>query len=234
MKFKYIALPLFFCGVFQFGFAQSNSDLLSHYKAYYAQMQKHGDVQGIINAMTHLLVLEPNEARQDTLAALYMNEGKYIQALNILGIQKEDTDSDMAVEVKAVSLKSLNEPARALEHYEVLFQRNPSVGLAYELADLKIQIDDIIGANTNITYGIANSTDEMMKPYYETQTPYQVPIKAGFLYLKAIAKFRENPETSHEAVIAILEQSLSIAPNFNLATIAKNAIVSQKEGLNKD
>ena len=166
MKFKYIALPLFFCGVFQFGFAQSNSDLLSHYKAYYAQMQKHGDVHGIINAMTHLLVLEPNEARQDTLAALYMNEGKYIQALNILGIQKEDTDSDMAVEVKAVSLKSLNEPARALEHYEVLFQRNPNVGLAYELADLKIQIDDIIGANTNITYGIANSTDEMMKPYY--------------------------------------------------------------------
>ena len=116
MKSKYISLSImvtfsiWICSI-QFGF---NQPLQSDY----AQMQKHGDVQGIINAMTHLLVLEPNEARQDTLAALYMNEGKYIQALNILGIQKEDTDSDMAIEVKAVSLKSLNEPARALEHYE--------------------------------------------------------------------------------------------------------------------
>ena len=233
MKFKYIALSIFFGCTLQFGFAQSNSDLLNHYKAYYAQMQKHGDVQGIINAMTHLLVLEPNEAQQDTLAALYMNEGKYIQALNILGIQKEDTDSNMAIEVKAVSLKSLNEPARALEHYEVLFQRNPSVGLAYELADLKIQIDDIIGATTNITYGIANSSDEMMKPYYETQTPYQVPIKAGFLYLKAIAKFRENPESNHDAAVVILDEALSMAPEFNLATLAKNAISNQKLALEK-
>ena len=50
-------------------------------------MQKQGDVQGIINAMTHLLVLEPNIVRKDTLAALYMNEGKYVQALNLLGIK---------------------------------------------------------------------------------------------------------------------------------------------------
>ena len=179
--------------------------------------------------MTHLMVLEPNEARQDTLAALYMNEGKYVQALNILGIQKQDTDSDMAVEVKAVSLKSLNEPARALEHFEVLFQRNPSVGLAYELADLKIQIDDLVGANLSITYGIANSSDEMMKPYYETQKPYQVPIKAGFLYLKAIAKFRENPDSNHDVAVAILDEALTMAPEFNLALLAKNAISNQKE-----
>ncbi len=233
MSLKYTVFSFFFCCAFQFGFAQSNSDLLNHYKAYYAQMQKQGDVQGIINAMTHLMVLEPNEARQDTLAALYMNEGKYVQALNILGIQKQDTDSDMAVEVKAVSLKSLNEPARALEHFEVLFQRNPSVGLAYELADLKIQIDDLVGANLSITYGIANSSDEMMKPYYETQTPYQVPIKAGFLYLKAIAKFRENPDSNHDVAVAILDEALTMAPEFNLALLAKNAISNQKEAKEK-
>jgi tetratricopeptide (TPR) repeat protein len=179
--------------------------------------------------MTHLLVLEPNTSRKDTLAALYMNERKYIQALNILGIQKQDTDSDMAVEVKAVCLKSLNEPARALEHFELLFQRKPSVDLAYEMADLKIQIDDIVGANASIAYGISNSLDETMKPYYETQKPYQVPIKAGFLYLKAIAKYRENPETNYDAATTILDQALSIAPEFNLATLAKNAIVNQKE-----
>ena len=207
--------------------AQTDSELIDHYKMYYAQMQKQGDVQGIINAMTHLLVLEPNIARKDTLAAYYMNEGKYLQALNLLGIEKDTLDSNMALEVKAVSLKSLNEPARALEQYELLFKRLPTASLAYELADLKISTNDIMGANLNITYGIANSTQQMMKPYYETQTPYQVPLKVGFMYLKAIAKFRENPETNHEAAIELLDATLAVAPNFNLATLAKNAIANQ-------
>ena len=202
--------------------------LFDHYKMYYAQMQKQGDVQGIINAMTHLLVLEPNVARNDTLAAYYMNEGKYLQALNLLGIEKDTLDSNMAIEVKAVSLKSLNEPARALEQYELLFKRLPTASLAYELADLKISTNDIMGANLNITYGIANSTEQMMKPYYETQAPYQVPLKVGFMYLKAIAKFRENPETNHEAAIKLLDATLAVVPNFNLAILAKNAIASQK------
>ena len=55
--------------------AQNQSALVPHYKAYYKQMQQQGDIQGIINAMTHLVVLEPNVKRQDTLAALYMNAG---------------------------------------------------------------------------------------------------------------------------------------------------------------
>ena len=209
--------------------SQENTKLIDHYKSYYSQMQKQGDVQGIINAMTHLLVLEPNISRNDTLAALYMNEGKYVQSLNLLGIKSEEFDSDMAIEVRAVSLKSLNEPLRAIEHYEMLFKRFPSPSLAYELADLKIQTNDLVGANLNITYGIANSSDDMMKPYYETQNPYQVPLKAGFMYLKGIAKFRENPEINHDVSIKILDESLSIAPNFNLANLAKDAIINQKK-----
>ena len=98
---------------------------------------------------------------------------------------------------------------------------------------MKIQIDDLVGANLSITYGIANSSDEMMKPYYETQTPYQVPIKAGFLYLKAIAKFRENPDSNHDVAVAILDEALTMAPEFNLALLAKNAISNQKEAKEK-
>ena len=228
MKFKITLLCICLLYSFNLCVAQTDSDFIDHYKMYYAQMQKQGDVQGIINAMTHLLVLEPNVARKDTLAAYYMNEGKYLQALNLLGIEKDTLDSNMALEVKAVSLKSLNEPARALEQYELLFKRLPTASLAYELADLKISTNDIMGANLNITYGIANSTQQMMKPYYETQTPYQVPLKVGFMYLKAIAKFRENPETNHEAAIELLDATLAVVPNFNLAILAKNAIASQK------
>lgn len=234
MKFKITLLYVCLLYSFYCCVAQSDSDFIDHYKMYYEQMQKQGDVQGIINAMTHLLVLEPNVARKDTLAAYYMNEGKYLQALNLLGIEKDTLDSNMSLEVKAFSLKSLNEPARALEQYELLFKRLPNANLAYELADLKISTNDIMGANLNITYGIANSTEQMMKPYYETQTPYQVPLKVGFMYLKAIAKFRENPEKNHEAAIELLDATLAVVPNFNLATLARNAIASQKSESVKD
>ena len=52
-------------------FTQSNEELLSHYKKYYKQMQSQADIQGVINALTHLNVLEESQARKDTLATLY-------------------------------------------------------------------------------------------------------------------------------------------------------------------
>lgn len=214
--------------------AQSNSALLSHYEAYYKQMKSQGDVQGVIDALTHLNILAPNQSRVDTLAVLYMNEGRHIQALNTIGIEKKTDDSDMAVEVKAVSLHALNQPARALEHYEVLFKRTPNPLVAYELADLKIQMDDITGANLNITYGIANSKDDIMRTFYESQQPYQVKMKAAFLYLKALAKFKENIETNIDPAIAILDEALAIEPNFNLAVISKNALVAKKGEVKKN
>jgi len=208
--------------------AQDNAVLIKHYEAFYKQMQSQGDVQGVINALTHLNVLSPNQGRLDTLAVLYMNDNKYIQALNTIGIEKLATDSDMAVEVKARSLQAVNQPERAIEQYEELFKRTPSVMIAYELADLKTQINDDTGATLHITYGIANSKDEIKRTFYESQTPYQVPIKAAFIYLKGLVKFKENQETNTDAAVALLDEALQIAPNFNLANISKEALLARK------
>ena len=215
-------------------FAQSNGELLSHYEAYYKQMKKQGDVQGVIDALTHLNVLKPSQGRLDTLAVFYMNEGRHIQALNTIGIEKNTDDSDMAIEVKAVSLQALNQPERALEQYEVLFKRKPNPLVAYELADLKVQLNDLLGANLNITYGIANSKNEMMRTFYEAQQPYQVKLKAAFLYLKALLKFKENMETNVEPAIAILDEALAIEPGFNLAIISKDALVAKQAEVKKN
>ena len=217
--------------VFVFAFqinAQDNKVLIKHYEAYYKQMQKQGDVQGVIDALTHLNVLSPNKGRLDTLAVLYMKNNKHIQALNTLGIELNATDSDMAVEVKAISLQVLNQPKRATEQFEELFKRRPSAMIAYELADLKAQLNDDLGATLHITYGIANSKAEVMRTFYETQTPYQVPIKAAFLYLKGLIKFKENNELNIDAAVAIFDEALQVAPNFNLAQISKNALLARK------
>ena len=226
MRKLYILL-LFFTASLAYG--QNDNSLLDHYKKYYEQMKSQGDVQGVINGLTHLNVLEPSQARADTLAVLYMNEGRHVQALNTIGIESNENDSDMAVEVKAISLQFLNQLDRSLVHYEELFKRKPNPLIAYELADIKIQLDDLMGATKNITFGIANSNSDIMRTYYETQGQYNVPMKAAFIYLKGLVKFKENKEDNIDAAIAIMDEALAIAPNFNLAKISKDALNAQKK-----
>ena len=61
-------------------FSQSNQELLSHYQKYYKQMQSQSDIQGVINALTHLNILSPNQARTDTLATLYTVSYTHLRA----------------------------------------------------------------------------------------------------------------------------------------------------------
>ncbi|MFD2551641.1 tetratricopeptide repeat protein [Bizionia sediminis] len=219
------------CTVAFLGQAQTNTHLLDHYRAYYKQMKVQGDSDGIINGLTHLVVLAPKQAQayKDTLAMVYMSEGKHVQALNTIGIEPNTSDSDIAVEVKAISLKAINETNRALVHFEELFARTPDPSIAYELAELYLQTGNLENANTYITYGLENVKPAMGKMYYESQQPYQVALKSGFLYLKALATFNENKATNINAAIAILEDAIQQSPNFNLAKLSKNALLNQQQ-----
>ena len=208
--------------------AQTSQELLHHYEAYYNQMRTQGDINGVINALTHLNILAPSKERRDTLAFVYANNNEHLQALNTIGIEKDSTDSDLAIQVKAVSLKALNQPKRALEQFQLLYSRQPNAYLAYELADLKIQVGDNAGALMNITYGISNSKDDMKYAFYERQQPYEVPLKAAFLHLKGLVQYNMD-KSAIDTAVATIDEALAIAPNFNLASLSKQALESRKD-----
>ncbi|MBT8267874.1 MAG: hypothetical protein KJN59_01530, partial [Bacteroidia bacterium] len=202
--------------------------------SYYAQMKQQGDIQGVIDAITHLNLLSPNKARKDTLAILYMNDGRHMQALNTIGFQLDPNDSDLAVEVKAVCLQELKQPKRAIEQFEELYKRTPNILVAYELADLKTQVNDLSGATEHIEYGITNAPDDLQRTFYESQTPYNVPVKAAFIYLKGLVKYKENPKENIDAAIAIMDEALAEFSEFNLARLSKEALLAQKNTPQKD
>lgn len=210
--------------------AQTKTELQKHFEKYYQQMKKQGDVQGVINAMTHLDVLKPSQSRKDTLAYIYVSEGRNMEALNTIGIEKSATDSDLNTEIKAIALNALGERQRALEFYNLLYKKQPSATLAYELADLMLQTGDLVGAQEKVEYGLANVTDEMRRTYYEQQQPYQTSLKAGLLYLKAIVTYSEDKDANQEIAIATLNRALAIDPNFNMARISKEALLSRAKG----
>ncbi|MGO4918689.1 hypothetical protein [Maribacter spongiicola] len=211
-----------------YGYSQTKSELLKHYEAFYDQMRLQGDVDGVINALTHLNILSPSQQRNDTLAYIYANDNQHLQALNIIGIEKLDSDSNLAIQVKAVSLKAMNQPKRALEQFEALYLRDPNAYLAYELADLKVQTGDNVGAMKHVEYGILNATDDMKYAFYERQQPYEVPLKAAFIHVKALIQYNMDKSNIDQA-IATLDEALAIDPNFNLASLSKQALTSRKE-----
>lgn len=208
--------------------AQTKTELQKHYEEFYKEMRTQGDVNGVINALTHLNVLSPSQERRDTLAYIYANNNQHGQALNTIGIEKSDADSDLSVQVKAISLKALNQPKRALEHFEVLFIRNSNPHLAYELADLKIQTGDISGAEKNIEFGIANTKDDMKHAFYERQQPYEASLKAAFYHLKGLTQYNKDKDNL-DAAIALIDEALKIDPTFNLASLSKQALDAKKE-----
>lgn len=208
--------------------AQNTADLKTHFEAYYKQMKASQDIRGVINAMTHLEVLEPSQQRRDTLAYLYVTENMNLQALNTIGVEKNATDSDINVEVKAIALKALNQPKMAIEHYNVLFERNANPLLAYEIADLLTQTDDLVGAKSKIEFGLANAKDDMKRAFYERQQPYETSLKAAFTYLRAIVLFKENQTANLDTAIKLANEALAIDPNFNMAKITKEALEAKK------
>lgn len=207
--------------------AQNKTELQKHFQAYYKQMKQQGDLQGVINAMTHLEVLAPTQARRDTIAYLYVSEGMNGEALNTIGFEKTATDSDLNTEVKALALKALNEPQRALEFYEELFSRKPNPFIAYEIADIKIQLQDLAGAKKSVEYGLANVKDDMKHAFYERQQPYETSLKAAFTYLNALVIYNEDTVNNIEKAIATLNLALAIDPKFNLAKISKDALLQK-------
>ena len=88
-------------------FSQSKTELINHFQNYYQLMKAKGDIQGVINGLTHLDILQPSQARKDTLAYMYFSSGRNIEALNTVGIEKNASDSDMTLEVKALALKNV-------------------------------------------------------------------------------------------------------------------------------
>ncbi len=225
---------LVICLVLACGFqlsAQTNSELIKHFEAYYKQMKAQGDVQGIIGAMTHLNVLTPSQERLDTLAYVYMTEGEYSQALNTIGIEKIVNDSDIAIQVKAVSLKSLNQPKLALDQFNEMFKRNPNALIAYELAELNLQLKNLAEAKKNIDYGLLNSKEDMTKSFYEQQSPYKVPLKSAFMYLNALVTYNNDTKANIDAAVDILDATLKTAPNFNLVQLSKSELLRQKQML---
>jgi hypothetical protein len=71
----------------------------------------------------------------------------------------------------------------------------------------------------------------MKHAYYESQQPYEVPLKAAFMYLQALSTYNKDAKANIDSAVDILDAALKMAPNFNLIKISKNELLRQKQAL---
>ena len=154
-----------------------------------------------------------------------------MQALNTIGYERIATVSDIAVEVKAVSLKAVKQPELAIGLFEEMFKRNPNALIAYELAELNLQLQKNDEASKHINYGLANSKEDMKKAFYESQQPYEVPLKSAFMYLNSLVVYNKDVKANIDAAVDVLDATLKTAPNFNLVQLTKTELLRQKQAL---
>lgn len=204
--------------------ATTETVLKNHYQKYYKMMLEYNDLNGAIEGLSHLVALEPTEAKKDTLAFMYLQANKPAQAIKVVG----NSTSDLALKTKAVGFKNLNNPKKAIENYEALIQKNNNVLDAYELAQLQFSIQRFGEAKATINYGLQNSKDEKVRIFLKGNNYIETPIKAAYLNILGLIEFNLDREHTDKAV-AIFDEALKIDPEFVLALENKKEILAKNE-----
>ena len=94
---------------------------------------------------------------------------------------------------------------------------------------MKIQLQDFAGAKASVDFGLINVKPEMKRAFYESQRPYEVSLKSALTYLKALIVFNMNQTDNLDSAINLLNESIAMDANFNLAQLSKDALVAKKE-----
>lgn len=218
------------------GYSQKNkkgkddfkASMTKHYKGYYKMMLNNNDLDGAIEGLSHLVLLEPTQGRKDTLAYMYLQGNKLVQAVSVVG----DSKTDLALKTKALAFKGLNDPKKAIENYEQLIAKNNSVLDAYELAQLQFGIQRYGEAKATINYGLQNAKDEKVRIFIKGSSYLETPVKAAFLNVLGLIEYSMDKANIDKAV-AIFDEALKIDPQFVLALENKKGLLAQKNGASK-
>jgi len=197
-----------------------NKQMTTHYQKYYQLMLENSDVDGAIESLNHLLILNPSQGKKDTLSALYLQNKQPFLAIKTLG----DSNSVLALRTKANAFKNLKNLKKAIEAYEELIKKTKQVMDVYELAQLQFQLQRFAEAKQSVNLGLKLAKNEKVKIFIKAKSYIETPIKAALLNILGLIAYNLDKNDTTKA-IQYLDEALKIDPEFVLALENKKAIL---------
>lgn len=192
---------------------QADIDL---HKKIYSQAMQYGDLGVAINTVYTILALGGEGSYKDTLAYLYFNAGKNVQAILVADdILAEQPNNTTMLEITAISQQNLGLVKEALANYEKLYTLSPDIYHMYSIATLQYSLKRF-GECGNTIDQIIKSEDNV-KPIKITNNNGQsqeVPIKAACLNMLGVMAL-ELKQT--DVAMKSFQEAIKIAPDFALA-----------------
>ncbi|MDP2175819.1 MAG: hypothetical protein Q8K70_07920 [Bacteroidota bacterium] len=193
------------------------------------------DYGSAIVALNYYLVANPNQLPyKDTLALLYLQTNQSVQAYTIVKqLQQEGRKSDMLTEILALSANALNQKTEATDAYQALYANTKNIQHGYALLQLQQQLKrvnealftcNMLLADTAINQATIAIADE------KTKQEKAIALKAILYNIKGLLAY-ENKE--YDVSIASFKESLSIAPDYSVASQNLKTISAIKESMEK-
>jgi tetratricopeptide (TPR) repeat protein len=237
-KRKLLFIGLLYC-ISVAGMGQANLDgkkeitkpdtLVNPHLAVYKKARALGDNSTAIHSLHYLLATEPKAANYaDTLAYLYLDAGAYPQAYRLAeSILKQNSNDNLALEIKGLCAIQLQQPVVGLESYSTLYDRTAQVSYGFRKLQLQYGLrrlgETVATAEQLLTKLPAQDKTEIAVEKADNKSSQKVAMKAGILYLQGLSL--EALKEKDKAVTA-LQAALQINPDYEMARQKLNDLLA--------
>ena len=228
------------CGLPFWGMAQADQGmkktssgldtLVNPHLAVYKKTRAIGDNSTAIHSLHYLLATEPKASNYaDTLAYLYLDAGAYPQAYRLAeSILRDNTNDNLALEIKALSAIQLQDPVVGLESYSTLYDRTAQISYGFRKLQLQYGLrrlgESVTTAEQLLTKLSAQDKTEIAVEKADNKSSQKVALKAGILYLQGLSL--EALKEKDKAITA-LRTALQINPDYEMAKQKLNSLLAE-------
>lgn len=183
----------------------------------YNLAKRYNDVTVIRNSIYELIAIDPDEKSWlDTLALFYFEYEQYgAAALVTNDALIIDPDNLLALEVNAISMESIGLRENALNRYQSLYIKEPSLNLLYKIAFLQYELERLTECETIISQVMEDPQSEVEKVNFQGEGEEVIEVTMNTAVKNLLGLVRMKQGKTEEAV-TIFEEILYEHPTFAL------------------
>jgi len=227
MKKFSVGLFIFIGTMFSHSVSSQSTDSLSFadlefrkYSTIYQLANDFNDPDVARMALYNILIYTGNKgAILDSLAMIYYSNRQYVSAALVAkeGVRM-NPDSELALEIAAVSFASLGAKDQSVEYYEKLFLKNDQSSTIYQAAFLQYELKRFTEAKASIGILLGRQDVDETKLVFTKldDRSQEVTIRAAVLNLKGLVSLEEGDK---EKAKTLFLEALNASAGFEQAQI---------------